>query len=463
MRNLLGSLKLLEQPARDLLAQGKSLWQRKRIWIILLAVQILLNIIGQILPSGVQIVLMGSSGAVLLTFSGYAVYTQRSNILVMLLNIMLLYFNYSLVAAVYWNTDALDAIFAGYSWNEFLKCINIELLFYGAYALLLKDKPKVNKRVYLSKGKANYLIVAMCTLYIAAAPFLFYHTEKFGVRGTITPLYEYALIVMILGLCFCRRDVKAIAPLLLASGWIILHGLMHGERILALQMVIVWGLYLLLHMLSVKLIIPACVAGVLFFTIFGIFRGAEALDGNFLEITLQRLLNGGMANDTSYYAYWAGMSINRFAGITPFYERIFLFIKYIGYVFLGSVIPDVNLSWLASSANYHLGGGWLPFYVYCWLGPIGVLLSGIGLAVLINKVTVLQRKRKFCNYLSIYLVATAPRWYLYAPATITRGVLFFSLFYYACAMANKWMPFLWERVKGKLGLKLGKYEQKEGE
>lgn len=463
MRNLLGSLKLLEQPARDLLAQGKSLWQRKRIWIILLAVQILLNIIGQILPSGVQIVLMGSSGAVLLTFSGYAVYTQRSNILVMLLNIMLLYFNYSLVAAVYWNTDALDAIFAGYSWNEFLKCINIELLFYGAYALLLKDKPKVNKRVYLSKGKANYLIVAMCSLYIAVAPFLFYHTEQFGVRGTITPLYEYALIVMILGLRFCRRDVKAIAPLLVVSGWIILHGLMHGERVLALQMMIVWGLYLLLHMLSVKLIIPACIAGIFLFTIFGIFRGAASLGGNFLEVTMQRLLNGGMANDTSYYAYWASMSIKRFADVTPFFERLLYLIRYIGYIFLGSVIPKADISTLAVQLNVHTGGGWLPFYAHFWLGYPGALLTGIGLAVLLNKVTGLRHKRKFCNYLSIYLVATAPRWYLYAPATLTRGVMFFSLFYYACVMVNKWMPFLWEWVKGKLGLKLGKYVQKEGE
>ena len=448
-------VKPLEKPLKVSLAWGKDLWQRKRIWIILLAVQILLNMIGQLLPDEIQIVLMASSGIVLLAFSTYAVYTQRSNILVVLLNIMLLYFNYSLVAAVYWNTNLLEPFFKDYSWREFLKCINIELLFYGAYAVLLKDKPKANKRVYLLKGKANYLIVAMCSLYIAAAPFLFYHTEKFGVRGVITPLYEYALLIMIIGLRFCRRDVKGLVPLLLASAWIIMHGLMHGERVLALQMMIVWGLYLLLHMLSVKLIIPACVAGILFFSIFGIFRGAASLDGNFLKVTLHRLLNGGMANDTSYYAYWAGMSINRLAGITPFYERLFLFAKYIGYIFLGSAIPDANLSLLSSTVNFHYGGGWLPFYMYFWLGYPGVLLAGIGLAALINKVAKLRNKRTFCNYLSIYLVATAPRWYLYAPATLTRGVLLFSLFYYTCAVANKWMPFLWAWVKNKLGIKAG--------
>ena len=442
--------KLINGAKHSLVAQGNELWQRRHIWIILLAVQIILNMIGQYLPAEFQIVLMASSGVLLLAVSVYAVYTQRSNMIVMLLNIMLFYFNYSLVAAVYWNTDSLHQIFAGYTWVEFLKCINIELIFYGAYAMMLKDNPKACKTVYLLKEKPDYLIVAACSLYIAVAPFLFYNTESFGVRGVVTPLYEYALIVMIVGLCFSRRDNKAIALLLVASAWIILHGLMHGERVLALQMMIVWGLYLLLHILSIKLIIPACIAGIFLFTIFGIFRGATSLNSSSFYFVAKKLLTDGMVNDTSYFAYWASMSIERFASITPFFERLLYLVKYCTYIVAGSAIPNVHLSQLAAQYNTNLGGGYLPFYAYFWLGYLGPLLAGVAVAKLINKITALDVKQKYRNYLSIYLVATAPRWYLYSPATITRGVMFFSLFYFACTMFNKWAPDIWQWVMGKI-------------
>ena len=432
---------------RATLDRLKLLWQEKRILIILLTVQITLNSIGQFLPDGFQVAIMALSGAVLLVFSVYAVYEMRGNILVMLLNIMLLYFNYSLVVAVYWKANALNPIFTGYTREEFLKCINIELLFYGAYVLFLDGKIVVDKFVYVRKATPKYFVVAMCSLYIALAPFLFYHTESFGVRGIITAPYEYSLIVMIVGLCFSKRKVTAILPLAVASLWIIAHGLMHGERILALQMIIIWGVYLLLHKLTIKLIVPACIVGVFSFTVFGIFRGATSLDGDFVKSTVNHLLNERMANDTSYYAYWASMSIERFAEATPFFERLLYFIKYVGYVFLGSIIPNFNLSTLSVQLNVHVGGGWLPFYTYFWGGYIGSLLTGVGLAALLNKATNLHKKRNFLNYLAIYLVATAPRWYLYAPATLTRGVLFFALFYGGCCLVGKLLPFLIDRVK----------------
>lgn len=445
----------------DAVNWAKTLWQRKRIWIIILGAQIVLNMLGLLLPDGFQVVLMATSGAVLLAFSVYAVYSQRSNMLSMLLNILLLYFNYSLVAAVYWNTGGLEKIFNGYTWEEFLKGINTVLLFWGVYALLLKESPKVDHRIYLQKGKPNYLVVGACTAYLVLAPFLFYKTDTFGVRGTITPLYEYAIIIMIVGLRFSRRNFNGVTPLLVGSCWMILHGLMHGERILALQMMIVWGLYLLLHVLSIKLVIPACFAGVFLFTIFGLYRGMASLSGNFLSRTFKVLFSGGMANDTSYFAYWASLSINRFAEATPFFERLLYMLRYIGYIFLGSVIPDANVSVLSSQANFHLGGGWLPFYLNFWLGSIGVLLGGGGLALLVNKVTGLQRKKAFRNYMAIYLVATAPRWYLYAPAPLTRGVMFYTLFYFGCAFVERWSPVVLEKLKEMLSRVAAKKKRRD--
>ena len=434
---------------RFLAEQLNSLWRRKWLLIVVLSLQIILNMICPFLSNSVQIAMMASSGVIFLLLSLYAIYTQRSNMLAVLLNILILYFNYSLVASIYWNTDGLEHVFYRdkYVWSEFLHCINIILLFFGMYVLFLEDKPHVDRKVYRKQGAPNYVIVAACTLYIAAAPFLFYQTESFGARGVITPLYEYSLIVMIVGMIFTRRRILALTPLFLASSWMILHGLMHGERISALQMMIVWGIYLLLHVLSLKLIIPACLAGVFLFTIFGIFRGVADLDGNFLMTTFKRLLNGGLVNDTAYHAYWAGMSIVRFAEITPFYERILYFLRYVVYVFFGSGVSDADLSSLSSMVNVHVGGGWLPFYAFYWLGYAGVIFSGLGLAKLFNYVTGLQENKTFSNFLAIYLVATIPRWYLYTPTSLTRGVMFFTLFYLACFIGDKVLMHVYLKIK----------------
>lgn len=415
----------------------RTLWEKKRIWIIIVCVQVLLNIVGQFLWQWAQLTLMFSSGCVLLVLSVYAVYCQRNNVLMMLLNIVLLYFNYSLVASVYWNTGSLDPIFSSYSWNEFLRGINIELVFFGTYVVFLRENNVIDNRVFLQRGKPVYCVVIACAAYIVLAPFLFYHTEAFGTRGVVTAFYEYSLIVLIVALCLCNRDIKAIGLLLAASVWLIVHGILHGERVLALQLMIVWGLYLLLHVLTVKLIIPACIGGIFFFTVFGMYRGLSDLDGNVLESVFNSLLRGGLANDTSYAAYQTSMNILRFADITSLWNRLLYFLKYLLYIVAGSAVPDVNLSILALEVGGHGGGGWLPTYAYFWLGYIGVIAAGVGLAWLVNTTTNLQKRRSYLNYLALYIVATSPRWYLYSPSPLTRGLLMFTLFFVVAVAAEK--------------------------
>lgn len=423
----------------------KNLWKQKCVLIVLIFAQLLLNFIGMFLPEGFQKVLMSSSGCVLLAINVYAVYNQRHNVIIMLLNIMLLYFNYSLVSAVYWNVDALHSIFEPYCYKDFLYSINIVLLFFGTYAVLLKDNSAIDRTAFLSRGKPTFSVVIACSLYIALAPFLFYKTESFGTRGIITVWYEYSLVIMIVALRFCRRDLRAVGMLLVASAWLILHGLLHGERVLALQMMIVWGLYLLLHVLSFKLVIPACIAGILLFTIFGMYRGLSALEGNALSNAFAYLLRGGLTNDTSYFAYWASLSIMRFADVVSFWERPLYFLRYLLYIVFGSIVPDVNLSTLSMQYNVHTGGGWLPFYANFWLGFPGVLLAGAGVAWLLNTVSRLVKGRHYLNYLTLYIIATCPRWYLYSPSSITRGILIFSAFYCACLIAQAVVSHFWSR------------------
>ena len=416
----------------------QNVWNVKKVWIILVVVQVIANTLVKALDMGGYAVMMASSGLLLLALSGYVTWYQRNNLLSFLLSIVLLYFNYSLVASVYLNAGSLPAHFSGYSLGELLRSMNIVLVFYIAYLCTLKGGPVKDRGVFQEKNATDWMVSAAGAAYVALAPFLFYHTEAFGVRGIASTFYEYALIVLLVALSFSGRNWKALVVLLGSSAWMILHGLLHGERVLALQIMIVWGIYLLLHVLSLKLIIPGCIAGIFLFTIFGMYRGLNALEGNVFYNVFQSLLHGGMANDTSYAAFQTSLNVIRYGDLLSIWERLWLFIKYLAYIFAGSAVPDVNLALLALEVGWHGGGGWLPVYFYFWLGFPGVIASGALLGWLVNKVSNLNRKRGYLNYLALYLVATSPRWYLYSPAPLTRGVLMYTLAYVGAVVVHRY-------------------------
>lgn len=427
-----------------------DVWKRRSVMLIVVALQFVMNLIGLSLADGVQKGLMVSSGIVFLLMSVYGCYLQRKNILGFVLNIVLLYFNYSLVASVYWNAGNLHRLFAKYEWSDFLRCINIVMVFYASYLCTLKETLSVDRRIFLEKYSPNYLVVLGCAAYIAVAPLLFYHTETFGIRGQAGAPYEYSLVVLIAGLRFTGRKVKPLALLLAASMWMMAHGLLHGERVLALQMAIVWALYLAMQWISLKLIIPVGVVGIFVLTMFGKFRGVNALQGNFLETVFNTLLKGGLANDTSFAAFQSGMNILRLEDVTFIGSRIFLGIKYLLYVVLGNVIEDVHLTTLALAVGWHGGGGWLAFYAHFWLGYPGVILFGMAVGWLVNKTTALEPNRLFVNFMALYVVATSPRWYLYSPAPLTRGMLIFMAFYGAAMLGDRWSRQFWNWLKAHL-------------
>lgn len=416
-----------------------NMWNEKKVWIILVVVQVFANALINALNHGGHVVAMATSGLLLMAIAVYATWYQRKNLLSFMLNIVLLYFNYSLVAGVYWNTESMSGIFSSYSYAELLRGINVVLIFYVVYLCTLSGCEVREKRVFLEKSTPNWLITAGGAAYIALAPFLFYHTETFGVRGIASAFYEYALIILLVALAFSGRDWKALILLAISSAWIVLHGLMHGERVLALQLMLVWGLYLLLHILSLKMIVPACVVGIFVFTIFGVYRGISELNGDVFSNILHRLLDGGMANDTSYAAFQTSLNVLRLAEQSTIWERLWLFLKYLAYIFAGSAVPDTNLALLAfEKIGWHGGGGWLPVYFDFWLGFPGVIASGVLLGWLINKVSALNRKRDYLNYLALYVVATSPRWYLYSPAPLTRGLLMYTLAFIGATVVHRY-------------------------
>ena len=419
----------------------KRIWQKlnkeKLVVILLVLIQVFVNKSAIYADPEQQVVCMVASGILLLLLSVYALYIQRKNMMWFMAGILVLYFNYSLAASVYFSPDALPKSYKPFVYGELLRGVNIVLVFLAVFLCVLKKGTGENKRLFTEKFSCDWLVTVGASVYIAAAPFLFYSTESFGTRGIASAFYEYSLIVLIVALAFCGRNLKALFLLLIASGWIIVHGLLHGERILALQMMIALGVYLMLHKISLKLIIPGCLVGIFVFTLVGLSRGLTDLEGDIITQAFEFLKTRGMANDTCYAAFKTSLNVIRFADVTPWPDRMLFFLRYLLYIVAGSAVKDVNLAVLALKVGTHGGGGWLPVYFYFWLGYLGVILSGAALGKLVNKLSEVHVGDKFLSYLALYVVSTLPRWYLYSPAALTRGLLMYILVFTAAALAHR--------------------------
>lgn len=431
-------------------ALWKNMRKEKIVFAFLVLIHFFLNMFGIAQSSEVQVVLLATSGALFLVLSVYVCFLQRKNMLIFAMSLMVLYFNYSLVAGVCWSTDALPRIFSGQTFGELLRAVNIVLVFFMVFICFLKDNTEIDITVYLKKQRCSWIIVGVGTAYISLAPFLFYRTESFGSRGVITPFYEYSLVVMIVALAFCGRNWVAISALIASSGWIIVHGLLHGERALALQMLIAWGVYLLLHRFSLKWIIPAGFVGIVVFTLFGLTRGMNNVDENTLQKVYRFLLNGGLANDTSFAAFQTSVDVVRLADASTIGERLLLFCRYLLYIVGGSAVQGVHLEELSREVGTHGGGGWLPFYFHFWFGYAGVVVIGCIVGWMINKLSHLQSEKHYLTYLSLYIVSTVPRWYLYSPAPLTRSMIIFSIIFGAAWLFYQYAGQVWRACVNRL-------------
>lgn len=366
---------------------------------------------------------LAAAGVLLTALPLWTTVRVRQHLPLLVVAGLLLYFHYSVAAAVYWKPDAVPAIFARYSRAELLSGAGVVLLFWAALTAVLPGAHRPDLAVFSQKSAGNPLLSAPCAAYIALAPVLFYRSSAFGVRGSGSTLYEYAVIVLVVGLSVCGRRPGQLALLGAASGLYCLHSLVYGERITVMQAAIVWGLYLLLHRLTVRTMLAAAAAGLVLLTLAGMFRGAASWQPGALREALHALADRRLANDTAYFAYQSGLSIRRLEAVWGWAGRLGQLGSYLLYLVFGSAVPNSNLSVLAAENSHNWGGGWLPFYGHFWLGAPGTVLLALGAAALLRRGCRLDSAHPVRCYLGLYLVASCPRWYLYSPSQLVRGAV----------------------------------------
>ena len=377
----------------------------------------------------------------------YLVIKYHNNIPLFFCLMSILYFNYSFIFSKYlFSTSTLtnaynqirylDTMDKGlYSVYLFINIIGIFLsgiVENNGVNITSLSKPYNYK---FSKIMGYFIIVTIAVLLILA----YLLNVNF-----IKAMHEYSLILFIFGFLLCKNNrlqiVFLVFLMLISTGL----NLITGGRIISLLPCIAFFFIFLTPYFNYAKILVVMFLGVIFFTAFGLYgdimeasRDYSILTPKYVIITIGERK---FTLDTSISAYWTGLTFieQRQFGLESTTDDFKDYL--IKYTIFGNKFGNYKHVYEKSRENYtHYWGGYLTSYFYYWMGYLGIALISCYIGCLFKMLRSSgTSSSNFKIILSIYICATLPRWYLYYPSPLFRGILFLSLFYLLITFISKW-------------------------
>lgn len=362
------------------------------------------------------------NAVLLLIASLVFVIKARNNRLVMLIAFFILYVNYSFVVGEYLIGGQLAApmmeVKNTYNYGILIK---IFLLFMSIVALFYSDsnsqlaKPKLKDNKYIFWG----IVVALAVIFIFGinrGPSETYTTK-------ITPIYEYSIILFLFLYYYsgihCYRRYVYLGMIVL----FIFQDAFLGGRVTSIQLLLLLATTTFAQQLNIKNITFGGVIIVLFAAYIGNYRvGEDSLN------IINKMFNSLFVFDTSVYSYYASATHVAAAGLAEVDVRIGSLIAFIEAIILGSNSLSNVTTFVSLEYFRNLGGGIIPSHFYFWMGWPGVLIISLFLVYLFNNIG--EKPTNMSYLLSIAIVITTPRWYLYSPISLFRGAIFLTALVY---------------------------------
>lgn len=366
----------------------------------------------------------------------YMILRSRRNFLLFIVAFIIFFCNYSIIYANY--TDAIVNVFTiPLSEQSFVCSLNILTLFNILLFWFVRwdyVPTGFKENVFVEGDRYNRVILFLIYALLVPIFFLgFTIPEVEGQRGTPSTAYEYSAILFLLFFYYSGNNKLHTRIGLGLVGVFSLQSLVFGGRIEAIQFLLVAYIMLFMHKISMTKVLIAMGGVFVLMSIIGVVRG-ELLSGNAdVGTILSSLAKSGFALDTAYSAYYTSESFIYVLDRFTFHETIIFFWEFVKSVFIGTN-PDMLLTSISEEYVKHYGGGLMPFYFYFYLGVIGIVVSAFIVSLYLNIVINLNCYTSgFFKCLSIWVLSTTFRWYLYTPLPLLRGVLFLTIAYYAFA------------------------------
>ncbi len=371
--------------------------------------------------------------ACILILAVILVFEARYNVNVFIIACLLAYFSYSFVQLRYLNPDSISVnSLIEYGSGDVQAQINI-LVFLAIVAIVIifnkqSGREKKTTQIVLYGKQSNVLATTM--LILLPIIWVISYNFSFGERSGYSAIYEYAVVLFIFGIYFSGKN-KVLRGLFIAVAvFYVLFDFLGGQRSTGVQIVLVVVLMCFAKYLSIKRILICAVIGVFAVSFLALFRGSFSLSSISFSDVLGYLGSTGFAASTAGFAYQTSLT---FIGSMQYYsigERLIQFGQFlINQVIVGEY--GESLIQIAAKHYTHYNGGVLPIYLYYYLGWLGTAISGILVGIYVKFISGIYSDElsDLKKIISIYVVASTHRWFLYSPFPLIRGVLLISLLY----------------------------------
>ena len=375
------------------------------------------------------------------------VFCNRKNRYTFFLSLFIFWFNYSIFYANYFSniqSSFFDDAYTDYGLYGFKIVLCFTCLLSIFTPLCRKDKTEREIKIFDYNGSSNNVLIIIYLILLAVIMIVgFGRPTEQGERGTPTPLYEYSTILFIVGYYFLGKNklYRIISSIILLL--YCFQNLFFGGRITALQLLLILFFFFYdSRKINWTIVLICGVVGMVIFSSIGEFRANFRLNISFLQSATQAIKKDMGTLDTAYSAYYTSLTFLKVKTVTSVSDRLLLFWEFIKSIFLGGSVPNSSLAQVTMQYYQHYEGGVLPFFGYFYLGPMGLVLFSALIAwylCIIKKIKSDSSGFKKCFV--VYITITTPRWYLYSPSQLLRGVLLLLIVFvgmkYACKFLTK--------------------------
>lgn len=364
-----------------------------------------------------------------LFFSVMWVYKCWNNIYLLIMSLFILYSNYSIVVGIYYDKNLRPQYLYPQITDIDVYGIGIFMILIFTMSLaLLTPKIKENARQFrnhlIKKENLNkFLFALLWVLFNLIVVFGF--SRNAGERGVSSPIYEYNAIVLLL-LFYYSGDKKinrwmCIECIVVYS----LSSIIGGSRIEALICIIIFALCFFEKPLNQGVLCVGMISGLILFSIIGAIRGNWSVLSSDGKQIVRLIFKNKFVFDTCTHAYFPMLCMVEMFKKYSLSEAIKYLFPFLGTVFLGqSRVVNGDLIMVTAEKYYHNFGGVTLGFFFVWFGYLGSYVFSIFI-YWFEKILIKYRANisDIKIFIIVYFVATVPRWYLYGPWSMTRGIL----------------------------------------
>ncbi len=381
-------------------------------------------------------------GILVLIVDIYSIIRYKKNNMLLFVFLALTYFDYSFLISKYLSTTSnLTSVYEQLKYsNSLMISVSLVFIFHLILLLFIDSKKCINSdntyvfNEIVNNSKKYILVLTLITaaIIIVLFDYFFLHLLSFS-----RAMYEYLLIFFVFGFYYSKKTNNKLFRNILFIIMLISTAInmYEGARIISLQPIIAYFFIWYENKIDSKKIFLVFVIGIIVFTAFGLYGdyldyGLDISNLN-SKVIIDTFLDRKFSLDTSISSYWTGLTYIELTNIIPFSDRISNFIQYITiYALKGTSSSYEQLYFLSRKYYVHYYGGYITSYFYYWFGWFGVFIIGLYIGKLMKLTSKLNPSSSdFQKLLVIYFVATLPRWYLYYPVTLFRGMLIFIIIY----------------------------------